>query len=63
MLKFSYFKFKCEVNIEQEVKAEVKFEVKLFEILKVNIKTVFQAKFQRPTSFKIECVISIVDII
>ena len=60
MLKFSYFKFKCEFNIEQEVKAEVKFEVKLFEILKVNI---FQVKFQRPNSFKIECVISIVDII
>ena len=52
-----------EVNNEQEVKAEVKSEVKLYEILKVNIKTVFQAKFQRPTSFKIECVITIVDII
>ena len=52
-----------EVNIEQEVKAEVKSEVKLYEILKVNIKTVFQAKFQRPTSFKMECVITIVDII
>ena len=52
-----------EVNIEQEVKAEIKSMVKLYEILKVNIKTVFQAKFQRPTSFKIEYVITIVDII
>ena len=52
-----------EVNIEHEVKAEVKSEVRLYEILKVNVKTVFQAKFQRPTSFKMECVITIVDII